>query len=221
MSGNNAFANIIAAIALIVSLSGAAWSVYAFIISSEVRVLPIDEVIFMGDEGVPQIKVDVTLANLAYGDFDDIAESQDIDLQNGDRTVHFVAMRQASVRLGPQRSQDSGDCYSGAQGLIACITSDTPVVALEAGKIVTTSPIFELAETNCGLQNCTAPTRADLAAIMRGRVHFTYRVHTLRDHVRTFSCDLEMSADDVSYFTSVGFTNPRCMPSGASAQAKG
>jgi hypothetical protein len=216
MKTETAFANVLASLALAVSLASAGWSVYAFAMSSEVRALRFDEVNFFSEESVPQLKIDVTLANLAYGDFDDVAQRQELLLDVGERTLLFVAMRQgnlALVRPDPEGGYPVPQfpCYAGGVGLAVCPVSDIPTASLPAGEIVTLTPVFELAEAGCGLDDCTGATLATIAPMLEGTTRVTYRVHTMRDGVQTATCDLHLTAEDVDYLRSVGWTNPRCL----------
>lgn len=217
------FSNIVALAALVISLASAGWSAFAYVTSSEVRPLPMEEVVLFSEEGVPQVRIEMTLSNLAYGDYHDVARHQILLLDTGERTLRFVARRTAS--LGLLRAREDGTyappdypCYAGGLGLMVCPVSETPVVSLPAGEVVTLTPVFELADRECGLDNCVNVSLAELGAAIEGPVIVTYSVETMRDGVRSVSCELTVTAEQVQYFTQVaGWFNPRCESAEAEA----
>lgn len=211
----NWFANVVASLALAVSLASAGWSVYAFALSAEVRVLPFSHVNFLSQAGVPQIQIDATLANLANGEFDDVAQRQTLEIAVGGRTLKFEAIGQASTSFVTPAADGSYPapefpCYWGGVGVLACPKEAGAVVALPAGEIVTPAVLFELTQNDCGLEPCVGVTLATLAPLLTGDAQVTYTVHTLRDGAQSLTCAMSLSKANTDYFAAVGWTNPAC-----------
>lgn len=214
-STSGGFSNLVALLALAISLASAGWSVFAYVKSSEVRPLQFEEVNFLNEEGVAQIQIEITIANLAYGDYDDVARTEEIVLENGDQRLRFVARGTASLRWlspGPNNSYPTlaHPCRWGGVGLAACTLSDSPVVALPAGEVVIHYPLFELAPEDCGLEDCGSISPAQLGAFLQGDVRATYAVTTMRDGVHTVSCMLKTTAEEAAYYGGAGWFNPGC-----------
>lgn len=209
------FSNLVALLALAISLASAGWSVFAFWKSSEIRPLAFEEVSFLNDKDVAQIQIEITIANLAYGDYDDVARVEEMTLQNGDRRLRFIARNTASVRPfppGPDNSYPTLEhpCRWGGVGLEVCTRSDSPVVALPAGEVVIHYPLFELAYEDCGLDDCSFITHAQLSEFLQGEVRATYTVTTMRDGLHSVSCTLKTDAEQAAYYASVGWFSSAC-----------
>lgn len=214
-STSGGFSNLVALLALAISLASAGWSVFAFWKSSEIRPLPFEEVNFLNEKGVGQIQIEVTVANLAYGDYHDVARVEEVILEKGGQRLRFDARSAASVR---QVQPDENNTYPtlehrcrwGGEGLEVCGISDSPVVALPAGGVVTHYPLFELAYEDCGRDDCEFISTQDLSAFLQGDVRLTYVVKTLRDGDHPYSCMLRITADEVRYYQDAGWFNPGC-----------
>ncbi len=214
-STSGGFSNLVALLALAISLASAGWSVFAYVKSSEIRPLQFEEVNFLNEENVAQIQIEITIANLAYGDYDDVARTEEIILENGERRLRFVARSTASLRWlspGPNDAYPTlaHPCRWGGVGLAACTLSDSPVVALPAGEVVIHYPLFELAPEECGRDDCSFITPAQLGAFLQGDVRVTYAVTTMRDGVHTVSCMLKTTPEETAYYSGAGWFNPGC-----------
>lgn len=214
-STSGGFSNLVALLALAISLASAGWSVFAYVKSSEIRPLPFEEVNFLNDRGVAQIQIEVTIANLAYGDYDDVARAEELLLAKGDQRLRFVARNTVRVRENPANADSTypaleHPCRSGGAGLAVCIESDSPVAALPAGEVVIHYPLFELAPGDCGMDDCSFISPAQLGAFLQGDVHATYTVTTMRDGVHTVSCMLKTTAEEAAYYGGGGWFNPGC-----------
>lgn len=209
------FSGLIAILALAVSLASAGWSVFAYWKSSEIRPLEYEGITFIDDDGVVQIALEVTLANLAYGEYDDVARDQELVLHSGDRMLRFVAREAASLRERTLSEEGVPEalqypCREAGNIVVACVISETPVVSLPAGGVVTTYPVFELAESNCGLDDCSALTLPQLAGFLTEQTTVTYKVITMRDGEHNRPCHLAVTRDGVDYLASSRWYNPRC-----------
>lgn len=208
------FSGTIALVALAVSLASAGWSVFAYWKSSEVSVLPFEEVTFINDTGVAQLALEVSVANLAYGEFDDVARDQYLTLDTGAHQLRFVARQLAT--LHPLRTNAEGavdleaDCRIAGEGIMACVESETPVVSLSAGDVVTMHPVFELARRNCGLEHCRPLSPTQLSELLTDATVATYTVVTMRDGERTWSCPLDINREGANYLSVIGWYNPTC-----------
>lgn len=212
---------LIALIALLISLSGTAWGVYAFVLSSQIKVLPLEEteVMFFNQDGVDEgnalIKLEVSLANLAYGKYDDVARRQELIVEANGHRLRFVANSLKTVNL---RDRVDGNlpplgpgCFAGGDVVAVCPVADSPVTALPAGGAVTITPVFSLADRNCGLESCGYITPRAFIELIRGDVKLTYNVYTVHDHVRSATCNISMDETHANYFLRSGYTNPRCL----------
>jgi len=209
------FSGLIAILALAVSLASAGWSVFAYIKSSEVSALPFEGVTFINDAGVAQIALEVSVANLAYGEYDDVARDQFLTLHTGERQIRFVARQIASVRPLSVNAEGVAEtleypCRLAGNVIAACVTSETPVVSLPAGGVVTIHPIFELAPNNCGLDDCRVLDAQALAALLTPATTATYTVVTMRDGERAWSCPLAVDAEGAAFLAAAGWYNPPC-----------
>ncbi len=209
------FSNLVAILALAVSLASAGWSVFAYVKSSEIRALPFEEVNFLSDRGVAQIQIEITVANLAYGDYDDVARAEEILLVKGDQHLRFVARNTVSVREIPANADGAyptleHPCRWGGTGLAVCMQSDSPVAALPSGEVVIHYPLFELAPEDCGIDDCSFITPARLGAFLQGDVRVTYQVNTMRDGMHTASCTLKTAPEDAAYYDSAGWFSRGC-----------
>lgn len=209
------FSNLVAILALAVSLASAGWSVFAYVKSSEIRPLPFEEVNFLNDRGVAQVQIEITIANLAYGDYDDVARAEEIMLENGGKRLRFVARNTTSLREIPALADNTyppieHPCRWGGVGLAACTSSDSPVAALPAGEVVIHYPLFELAPEDCGLEECGFVTPAQLGAFLQGEVRVTYAITTMRDGVHAVSCILKTSAEEAAYYGNAGWFSSGC-----------
>ncbi len=209
------FSGLIAILALAVSLASAGWSVFAYIKSAEVSALPFEEITIINDEGVAQIALEISVANLAYGEYDDVARDQILMLDTGQRQLRFVARELASIR--PLSIAEDGapevleyPCRRAGNVVVACVLSETPVVSLPAGGVVTIHPIFELDRDNCGLEDCSSLGYDQLAALLTENVTVTYTVVTMRDGDRSWSCALDISQDGIAYLADSRWYNPPC-----------
>lgn len=216
MGSSGIFSNIVALFALAISLVSAGWSAFAYVKSSEVRPFPVEEIAVFSEDGVPQILVEVTIANLAYGEYHDVARAQELIIDTGEHRLRFVARKLANLNLLRPNADNSYPmpeypCYRGGVGLAVCPLSEIPVVSLPAGQVATITPVFELAESNCGIDDCYGLSIATLGEMMTGSLDLTYSVSTMRDGVRSVSCKLTVSPEDAQYFTGeTGWFNPRC-----------
>lgn len=209
------FSSLVAMLALAISLASAGWSVFAYVKSSEIRPLQFEEVYFLNEENVAQIQIEITVANLAYGDYDDVARTEEITLENGDQRLRFVARAEAIVTLVSPPEDGvyprlQHPCRWGGLALMVCTKSESPVVALPAGEVAIHYPIFELAYDDCGRASCETLTRAELAEFLVGDVRVTYAVTTMRDGVQTVSCGLKIPPENAAYYRDVGWFNPGC-----------
>jgi hypothetical protein len=209
------FSGLIAILALAVSLASAGWSVFAYWKSSEVSPLAFEEVTFISESGVAKVAVEVTVANLAYGEYDDVARTQYLDLHNGERRLRFVARAAASLRQRGVAADGTLEvleypCHEAGAGIAACIISESPVVSLPAGGVTTTYPVFELAGSDCGLDNCDVLLVGQLAEFLTENTTVTYTVVTMRDGERSWGCALDITRAGIDYLPTTGWYNPAC-----------
>mgnify|MGYP000884397826 CR=1 FL=1 len=200
------------------SLSGAAWGIYGFILSSQVRVLPLEEseVMFFNQDTAAQIKLEVSLANLAYGKYDDVALRQELIVEANGRRLRFIATGLKTVNQRPHGPDGNllplaPGCFSGGDIISVCNVADSPVTALPAGGAETITPVFDLASRDCGLEHCGYLTPQALVDLIKGDVKLTYNVYTARDHVRSATCNIHMDQRHADYYVAHGYTNPRCL----------
>lgn len=213
------FSGLIAILALLVSLASAGWSVWAYYKSSEITPLPFEEITFINDDDTVQAAIEISVANLAYGEFDDVARDQVLTLSDGERRLRFVARHTASLRessVGPDGVPETLEypCRSAGIGIAACVISESPVTSLPAGGVVTMNPVFELATTDCGVANCRDFLVEQMAEFLAGNVIATYSVETLRDGARSWSCRLDTTQEGLDYYRNVGWYNPPCQAEG-------
>lgn len=209
------FSGLIAILALAVSLASAGWSVWAYYKSSEVTPLPFEEITFISESGVAKIAIEVTVANLAYGEYDDVARTQYLDLFNGERRLRFVARTAASLRQRGYATDGTPEalqypCHEAGDGIAACVISESPVVSLPAGGVTTTYPVFELAGEDCGLDECNMLLVDQMAAFLTETTTVTYTVVTMRDGERSWGCTLDVTREGIDYLPRTGWYNPAC-----------
>lgn len=214
------FSGLIAILALLVSLASAGWSVWAYYKSSEVTPLPFDEITFISEAGVAKVAVEVTVANLAYGEYDDVARTQYLDLFNGERRLRFVARAAASLRQRGYASDGTPEvleypCHEAGVGIASCVISESPVVSLPAGGVTTTYPVFELAGEDCGLADCNVLQVTQLAEFLTETTTATYTVVTMRDGERSWGCALDVTQEGIDYLPATGWYNPACKEAAA------
>lgn len=209
------FSGLIAILALMVSLASAGWSVWAYYKSSEVTPLPFEEITFISESGVAKVAIEITVANLAYGEYDDVARTQYLDLFNGERRLRLVARSAASLRQRGVEADGTPEvleypCHEAGLGIASCVISESPVVSLPAGGVTTTYPVFELAGEDCGLDDCNVLLVDQLAAFLTETTTARYTVITMRDGERTWGCTLDVTQEGIDYLPTVGWYNPAC-----------
>ena len=219
------FSTMLALLALAVSLASAGWSVFAYWKSSEVRPLPFREIAIVNEGTVAQISLEVSIANLAYGEYDDVARDQFLLLDNGQRQLLFVARESATVRDIGVNTEGVVEtlqypCRNAGRGVAACVTNESPVVSLPAGAVETIHPLFELAEKNCGLEACYYITVEQLAEFLTGDVVVTYTAATMRDGYHALpACRLELRDGDQDFLRANGWFRTSCAEIPATAEA--
>jgi hypothetical protein len=214
--GGGILSTMLALLALAVSLASAGWSVFAYWKSSEVRPLPFTELAIITEGPVAQISLEVSIANLAYGEYDDVARDQFLLLDNGQRQLLFVARESASVRDVGVDTQGVAEtlqypCRKAGEGVAACVSNESPVVSLPAGAVETIHPIFEIAEQNCGLESCVYVTAQQVAEFLTGAVNVTYTVVTMRDGNHALpTCRLDLREGDQAFLVANGWFRTSC-----------
>lgn len=215
--------DIIASLAMLVSLASAGWSVYGYVKSSEIRTLPLEQVTFLRDNtagaNIPQIWVEPTLVNLAIGDYGDVIEAQSVTLESGTTKLVFVPKFAADVRVSDLAIEDAPSpddrCYVGGQKLLVCERDDAPKVgAISPGQALSLTPLFELASEECGLPEC-AMTFEQLTALLEKPVKLTYTARTLRDGEHAITCDTTLSGEQVRYLRALHWLTTGCAKGGA------
>jgi hypothetical protein len=213
---------IVAILALTVSLATAGWSAFAFFRSSEIRPLPFEYFQFVNESGVPQLVVQVPVANLAYGPYDDVARVQTITIRNGERELHFVARDEVRIERIPYDGEGpapalGGDCYYGgalqSELIRVCKRSESPVAQLPAGQVAVLTPLFELRRQDCGLDHCRGAELQfnDFVESLRGDITITYEVRPLRDRDRVAeACTFRFTEEHAELYRISGWFGAYC-----------